>query len=148
MTLNQLTQLDFKHNLIQKIPENINELKNLKVLDISSNKIETLPDQLWFLPNLWFIQIANNPLSKLYSTPAGLNKIKKAGNKIHITDAFFSISNLQLNENLILLSSITGLRTLDLNYANLFSLANISFKNLRNLRILGLSGNKLTIIRT
>ena len=146
VTLNQLTQLDCKHNLIKQIPDNLHELKNLKVIDISSNKISVIPDNFWFLPNLWFVQMAQNPIEKLYSTSAGMNKIKKLVTKIQLTDVFLSISNLQLPDNAMLLGGMHSLRTLDLNYANMQNLSNVAFKNLKNLRVLGLSGNKLATL--
>eukprot|EP00116_Pleurobrachia_bachei_P005369 sb/3465631/ len=61
--LPQLKWLDFRHNLLVRIPAAIGDHRELRTLLLQGNKIQTLPIEIGNIPTLTGLNIADNPLS-------------------------------------------------------------------------------------
>ncbi|CAF4643195.1 unnamed protein product, partial [Rotaria sp. Silwood2] len=69
-----LERLNLYHNVIKSIPEQIIQIRMLKILDLSRNQLAYIPPQLCKLPNLEVLIINNN---KLVSLPEEIDQLEK-----------------------------------------------------------------------
>ena len=86
-------------NYIEKLPEEIGNLKKLQVLNLSRNKIQVLPDRIGNLENLRELQVSYNKISVL---PFSIGNLKKLEvfiadyNPIaSIPESMYQLSNLK-----------------------------------------------------
>ncbi|CAF4350701.1 unnamed protein product [Rotaria sp. Silwood2] len=69
-----LERLNLYHNVIKSIPEQIIQIRMLKILDLSRNQLAYIPPQLCKLPNLEVLIINNN---KLVSLPEEIGQLER-----------------------------------------------------------------------
>ncbi|NET83099.1 MAG: GTPase [Moorea sp. SIO1F2] len=116
---------------LTKIPEEVFEIKQIKVLNLSHNKIEELPKYLGNLSNLTWLNLSHNQLSNL---PESL------GNLSNLT--WLDLSGNQLTKLPESLGDISNLISLNLSRNKLINLPGY-LGNFYNLTRLYLSKNKL-----
>ena len=68
--MKNLTNLYLCGNIIEQLPEEIGELKALRVLDLQKNNLQFLPNSIGKLKNLNVVNLSDNKLSAL---PTGKN---------------------------------------------------------------------------
>ncbi|PIU63656.1 hypothetical protein COS83_00125 [archaeon CG07_land_8_20_14_0_80_38_8] len=71
-----ITTLKLNNYKLAKIPETIEQLKNLKYLDLGSNQITTIPDSITQLKNLQELYLYNNQLTQIPETIEQLKNLK------------------------------------------------------------------------
>lgn len=94
----QIINLNLSSNKIEKIPENINQLKKIKFLDLSYNNIEELPEEICELTELRTLDLTGNRISTLpksFSNLKKLNQLNLNGNLLG--DVPIEISNQGLS---------------------------------------------------
>lgn len=83
--LDSLTSLTIVHNLLEKIPKNIEKLSNLKNLDLSNNKIDKISKRLFVCDQISSINLSYNNISVIPKEMGKLSKLTRlfiSGNKI------------------------------------------------------------------
>lgn len=63
--LNEIHVVDLHQNSLEKLPEDIDKLVNLKVLNIQDNKLKQLPSSIGGLKNLQTLNISGNNLKEI-----------------------------------------------------------------------------------
>ena len=130
--LKQIKVLNLSYNKIKQLPESIGNLSNLTKLDLSKNRLSYLPESIGNLSNLTELDLSKNQLSHLSESIGNISNLTKldlSWNKL--TKLPESIGNLS---NLIELN----LRNNQLNYLPKY------LGNLSNLTQLNLFSNQLT----
>ncbi|NEO48162.1 MAG: leucine-rich repeat protein, partial [Moorea sp. SIO4A3] len=117
---------------LTKIPEEVFELKHIKVLKLNNNQIDILPDSMVNISNLTELNLSNNQLNNL---PESL------GNISNLTE--LNVSGNKLNNLPESLGNISNLTELNLWNNQLTNLPK-SLGNLSNLTKLNLWNNQLT----
>ena len=64
LELKELKILDLSRNTITTIPDNMS-FDKLRVLDLSYNKITAVPDSVWELPKLQALLLSNNKIKSI-----------------------------------------------------------------------------------
>ncbi|OJJ14763.1 hypothetical protein BKI52_41760 [marine bacterium AO1-C] len=98
-TPEKVVVLDVSKQKLTKLPDNIDQLTNLKKLVLSENKLKELPANIVKLQNLQHLEIAKNKLKRL---PTGFEQLQSlryldlAKNKFrHIPEAVFQLKQLE-----------------------------------------------------
>jgi leucine-rich repeat protein SHOC2 len=104
----EVTVLDLSEQGLSNLPENIGELKNLKVLKLDGNTIRHFPQGFWQLVNLEVLLINRNKLDSLPERLGDLKNLKKI---------FASRNNLSAIPKSIV--EIKGLKRLDVSFNKL-----------------------------
>ena len=140
---------------LNRLPENIGNLSNLRELSAEDNNLVELPESIGKLINLEIIDLENNKLTSLPQSIGNLAFLKKLNvDKNYLSSLPSSIGNLKNLETLFLgynklsslpssIGNLTNVKELDLQYNDLTSLP-ASIGNLKNLEMLNLSENELT----
>lgn len=71
-----LQVLDLHQNQLEKLPDEIGQLKALRVLYVHHNKLKKLPDSIGDLPRLQSLDLSFNVLKELPSTLSKLKRLK------------------------------------------------------------------------
>jgi Leucine-rich repeat (LRR) protein len=119
---------------LNRIPESLNMLQNLRILDMSHNQLLSIPESIGELINLTSLYLEYNHFTKFPEPISKLTNLKR----------------LRLHNNILPLLSesigkLANLRHLALHKNTLFSLPK-SINELKELRTLSLGGNPLTSI--
>lgn len=69
--------LDLSGKGLTSLPENIGDLKNLRVLNLDRNAIKDFPDSFWQLEQLEVLILSRNGLNELPKEIASLQNLKK-----------------------------------------------------------------------
>ncbi|PRX09208.1 leucine-rich repeat domain-containing protein [Nonlabens ulvanivorans] len=158
VVLNEIKELTFNGNLIQKVPNSINLLENLSSLSLSFNDLDSVPLQLLNLTKLEKLSITNNKIKEIpkeISLLINLKSLNFSRNKLNsIPEEIGHLKNLQhldLSFNYLnnMPKSISGLKILEqlnINY-NSFSTIPNNILFLENLKGLNLNNNKLTEVQ-
>lgn len=77
MNLQNLTNLVLRSNSLVNIPDEITDIKSLKLLDLSHNAITNLPSAMGNLINLCSVNLSNNKVGILNSFSSSDSKIIK-----------------------------------------------------------------------
>jgi uncharacterized protein YdcH (DUF465 family) len=126
-----IEQLDLSNNLLEEVPDCLDNFPNLKSLDLSNNKLKQLPRSIGKLKHLEKLVLKNNLLTNLTEEIGGLIQLTyldASENKIEIIPT--SLANCQ------------SLRWLYLNNNKLKSISS-AIENLVNLERLNIYGNPL-----
>ncbi|TFG21550.1 MAG: leucine-rich repeat domain-containing protein [Promethearchaeota archaeon] len=128
--LTNLKRIDLLKNALKSLPASMSNLKLLKELELSDNQFDEFPSVISQLKSLEKLRLEKNFIEEVPETIFELNSIN-----------FFDLSknNLKILPNSI--SSLKNLELLDLNHNNLESINSIS--GLKNLELLNLSFNNL-----
>ena len=121
-------------NKLQKLPDEIQNLTNLKLLNLYHNQLNTLPPELGNLTNL---QEVNFNWNKLSSLPDTIGKL--------INLQVFELEGNELNSLPEEIGNLVNLEFLDLSSNQLSSLPE-TIGNLHNLRLLRLRHNHLSYL--
>ncbi|NEP02262.1 MAG: leucine-rich repeat protein [Symploca sp. SIO2E9] len=132
--LKNLRVLILRNNIIYKLPKSLGNLSNLTKLDLSYNQLSTLPEFLENISNLTKLYLIHNQLSTL---PESL------GNLSDLTE--LDLSGNQLSTLPESLGNLSNLTELDLSGNQLSTLPE-SLGNLSNLTELNLSDNQLSTL--
>ena len=90
-----LESLDLQSSMFNRLPEEWDRLKNLKVLDLSHNKfLEEIPESLLNLETLEYLDLSYNPILTLPEWVSDLRNLKKLDIK--------HIMNLEIPQSVIL----------------------------------------------
>lgn len=152
-----LIYLDISFNYIEKLPENIGNIKTLKFLLVRDNWLIHLPDSICNLENLKEFNILNNQITYIPENIGNLTKLQDfcfLNNRVKILPE--SIGNLKILEELnfddnfvnILPNSIgnlQNLKRLDICNNGISELP-YTFKNLKRLKTLCMMQNNFTTI--
>lgn len=60
-----LEKLVMSHNVLSELPDDLNNLSELKVLDLSNNKVHNLPNSVHKMSSLMELYLAKNKLQTL-----------------------------------------------------------------------------------
>ncbi len=71
-----LQVLDLHHNHLEKLPDEIGQLKALRVLYVHHNKLKKLPDSIGQLTRLQSLDVSFNSLKELPSTISKLKRLR------------------------------------------------------------------------
>lgn len=71
-----LQVLDLHNNLLEKLPDEIGSLKQLKVLHLNNNKLKKIPDSFGNLQLLQTLNLSHNSLKDLPETLSNLTRLK------------------------------------------------------------------------
>lgn len=74
--LNEIQVIDLHKNSLEKLPEDIGHLANLKTLYIQDNKLKQLPNSIGSLKNLQTLNISGNSLKEIPLSISGLVSLK------------------------------------------------------------------------
>jgi Leucine-rich repeat (LRR) protein len=129
-----LSALVLDNNLIETIPDSIENLNNLNELLLNDNKIAQLPESIGTLKNLIMIGLDKNSLTDLPSSFQELVNLKS-----------LSIANNNLNKVPIQIKSLKNLRTLNLNNNKIEEIPEF-LTSLTELKIIDLSNNNIKVI--
>ena len=139
---------------LTKIPEEVFQLKQIKVLKLRHNKIKIIPDSIVNLSNLSELDLSSNQLTKLPEYLGNLSNLTKLylwGNKIsNVPESLGNLSNLTtlfLGQNKLthlpdFIGNLSNLTTLHLSSNQLRHLPEL-LGNLSNLTTLYLENNQL-----
>ena len=158
----KLEELDLSNNYqasendkLTKIPEEVFELKYLKVLNLNRNRISELPESIGNLSSLTRLFLRENQISELPESIGNLSSLTRLflrGNKIsELPESIGNLTNLIgmfISENQILelpesIGNLTNLTWLDLSKNKIPELPE-SIGDLTNLIWLNLSENKIS----
>ncbi|NEP27050.1 COR domain-containing protein [Moorena sp. SIO3I6] len=129
--LKHIKILNLSGNQIDKLPDTINECSNLSHINLSNKKLINLPESIKNISNLIWLNLWNNQLTNL---PESL------GNLSNLT--FLNLCNNQLTNLPESLGNLSNLTWIDLSSNQLTNLPE-SLGNLSNLIWLYLSNNKI-----
>jgi calcium-independent phospholipase A2-gamma len=129
-----LVYLSAANNEIDKVPEEISKLKELRTLNLDNNKISVLPDSLFALVLLNKLHLNDNKIEQLSM---------KVQNLVNLME--FNIAGNNLQDLPTEISALTKLLKFDVSNNALKGLP-YGVGSLTQLKILGLTGNKLQII--
>ena len=73
LVLSNMKSVDLSDNFLDRIPENINQLKSLKILILWDNPISVYPNSLGLLEELEILDLLNNQMNS--DTQTRLNNI-------------------------------------------------------------------------
>ncbi|NEO73423.1 COR domain-containing protein [Moorena sp. SIO3H5] len=132
--LKQIKVLKLKYNKIDKIPESIGNLSNLTHLYLSFNQLTNIPESIGNLSNLTHLYLSFNQLKKLPESIGNLS------NLIELNLETNQLTNLPES-----LGNLSNLNRLELWNNQLITLPN-SLGNLSNLTRLELWNNQLTTL--
>ena len=93
----ELTHLSLFGNEIEKIPDSISELTNLRELNLGNNNIRTLPQPFFTLSNLRILWLNNNKLFELSYEIGNLTNLRQLylyNNKLTIIPNISELTNL------------------------------------------------------
>jgi Leucine-rich repeat (LRR) protein len=153
--LNNLSKLDLSSNKIKKLSNRVfYSLKNLKILDLHLNDISQIESNAFIdLANLNFLNLESNEIVSLENIQfnKNLSELYLRHNKLSSLDQINSIGLkfLSASNNLIQsirsINLVPNLENLDLSQNRLIKIEENSFKSLKKLKYLNLSGNKLDL---
>lgn len=152
--LDCLRELDISFNAISEFPEKIGQLSKLERLSMVGNQVTKFPDEMSGLVNLHYLNCTRNQildLTTICSLPR-IEAVNAAYNNLHALEASTSPSlvSLHVSFNDITQFSVSpgplgkipeSLTSLDLSYAKLSSLDDLSISRLSSLRVLKLDNN-------
>jgi Leucine-rich repeat (LRR) protein len=150
-------ELDLSYKKLTELPEEIGQLKNLKMLNLSSNQISEVPDAIAELKNLERLYFWSNQISVIPDVIAELKNLESldlSSNQISvIPDAIAELKNLEsfyLSSNQIsvmpdAISKLQNLTDLDLDYNKISEIPN-AITELKNLTVLNISNNQISEI--
>ncbi|CAF1054326.1 unnamed protein product [Adineta ricciae] len=102
-SFSSLERLNLYSNAIKSIPEQIAQIRLLKVLDLSRNQLAYIPSSLCKLPNLEVLIINNN---KLLSLPEEIGQLERL--------IELDVSSNDINQIPYQIGTLTSLRTLNI----------------------------------
>ncbi|XP_020240789.1 plant intracellular Ras-group-related LRR protein 7 isoform X3 [Asparagus officinalis] len=144
-------------NLIERLPNNLGNLRSLKVLTLDGNRLRNLPDELGALSRLEQLSITNNILICLPNTVGHLhnllilnvssNKLKSLPESI---GGCTSLEEFQANDNLIeelplSICNLIHLKSLFLNKNNMHQLPQNLLRGCKALQNLSLHDNPIAM---
>jgi Leucine-rich repeat (LRR) protein len=128
------TEIDLSNKNLDYFPTKVLTNKNIKILDLSHNNIQSIPAQISKLINLEDLTIDNNSLTG--SLPAQINRLSE-------------LNTLRASHNNLTaipaeVGQLKKLTILDLSNNNIDTIPNEIFNLKNNLKILNISGNRLS----
>lgn len=152
--LTSLQELHLYSNQIKDLPEDVfDDLKNLTILDLSSNKLEELPENIGNLTTLKKLYLNNNRLKRIPDSIEKLTNIDEMTfNKNELMEhpdissqsvEILNFSNNKITEIRNSVGKLTNLRILNFEDNQLEGVQEGVFENLKSLRELNLSRNRL-----
>ncbi len=149
-----ITTLNLKGSRLEKVPEEIKELTNLRSLWLQNNRLTSLPDWLEEMKNLEYIYAENNYIQKFGLLPPNLKILNIERNRLLELPRSFcklqKIHSLNLNDNQ--LSELPegfknvldeNLNSIDLS-SNQFTTFPKLFCQFKQLRVVNFNYNKIT----
>ena len=128
----KLEYLEISVSKINKVHQNLGQIKQLRSLNLKGNNLQVVPDQVDKLPNLSYINLSYNPGMRWDET------FKRLADCNALVDVDLSSNSFtSLDENIVLLAGLKRL-TLSANYLNKLP---SDFDKLENLEELELSNN-------
>lgn len=161
--LEDLTVLDFSHNQLKEVPEQLDKTKSLLVLNLSHNSIESIANQLFVnLSDLMYLNLANNKLETLppqmrrlvhlqtlilNNNPLNHFQLRQLPcltslHTLHMRNTQRTLSNIPLTTD-----TLANLQDLDMSYNDLPRIPEALFLFV-NLKKLNLSSNSITEVPT
>eukprot|EP00898_Chlorokybus_atmophyticus_P005213 jgi/Chlat1/5693/Chrsp38S05540 len=154
--LPSLSELDLRSNALAELPEELADLKTLRVLRLNYNRLQRMPagGVLAALPKLQVLELSGNHITELSDEVAlltGLRELDLSGNKLtqmpEAITALENLTSLNLENNQLLsvpesLGSLSSLSRLDVSTNRLTSLPS-SVGRLSSLTRIDLSTNNL-----
>ena len=129
-----ITELDLRSNNLTDLPDELGDLKALRVIKLDYNKLEHLPAMLTKLPRLTNLQMGGNLLSTVDASVAelrALTDLDLSGNRLITVDPAIArcekLVYLNLENNMLTalppeIGSMENLRVLDLSNCQLATL--------------------------
>lgn len=136
--LKRLKFLDLRNNLLDRLPEEIGDLGRLRGLILSGNRIHNLPESIGKLT-----QLRNLIIDSSFGAAGSLKELPSDLTKLKYVECIYAIKQglTSVPLEFCLLANIQDLR---LSQNNLHALPKNLFSELKNLRRLDLSRNRLT----
>lgn len=104
-TLNNITSIDLRGNLLEEFPHEILKMKNLEELILSINNIKNIPNNIDQLENLRFLNINGNNLRGIPESISNLSNLTSLG-----------LSNNKISELPNSMSRMVNLKILNISY--------------------------------
>ena len=153
----QAENLNLTHQYLDRVPDGVDSLKNLKVLILDQNEISELSESVFKLEKLEKLSVGYNQLKSLPPDLKKLDRLRElnvSGNPI--TELPGEVTDLRLLESLIVtntklatlpknIDKLQNLKVLELRGNQLSSLPD-KLSGLKNLEVLNLAGNKITSV--